>query len=320
MRRRRARNRQADVQPLRHRDREAPGHHGCDLEAVHRDQLAIELAEIDVKGAHGGAVDDAQQHAPAGLDLHHIGIAESTVVGQERIIGDVVQIRLGGSAHCHARGHRTSGRTHCLHFRWRVSRWRVPRHRGRHRGHLAALLELREDLLRRREAEVSQHQDDFLLVGPVALIADDQRRRHQQLLLQALVRVHPVRSAETQREIVVGAAPRRYRRSGDAGDAVLLPGWRKAVPVDQAGFVDPVFHADAKPGAHLGPDAEGTGGLLDSVHRRRLAVHLDAAALQPQHRLRFIVYVRPRRGPSLRTRARRHKRSGRGGRQQQGTA
>ena len=50
--------------------------------------------------------------------------------------------------------------------------------------------------------------------------------------------------------------------------------------------------------AHLGPDAEGTGGLLDSVHRRRLAVHLDAAALQPQHRLRFIVCVRPRRDPA----------------------
>ena len=73
MRRWRARNRQADVQPLRHRDREAPCHHRCDPEAVHRDQLAIELAKIDVKGAHGGAVDDAQQHAPAGLDLHHIG-------------------------------------------------------------------------------------------------------------------------------------------------------------------------------------------------------------------------------------------------------
>jgi hypothetical protein len=171
----------------------------------------------------------------------------------------------------------------------------------------------------RREAEVGQHQDDFLLVRPVALIADDQRRRHQQLLLQPLVRVHPVRSAETQREVVVGAAPRRYGRSGDAGDAVLLPGRRKAVPVDQAGFVDPVFHADAKPRAHLDPDAEGTAGLLDSVHRRRLAVHLDAAAVQPQHRLRFIASVRPR-GLSLGTRARGRKCRGCGGRQQQGTA
>jgi hypothetical protein len=172
----------------------------------------------------------------------------------------------------------------------------------------------------RREAEVGQHQDDFLLVRPVALIADDQRRRHQQLLLQPLVRVHPVRSAETQREVVVGAAPRRYGRSGDARDAVLLPGRREAVPVDQAGLVDPVFHPDAKPRAHLGPDAEGTAGLLDAVHRRRLAVHLDAAAVQPQHRLRFIASVRPRRGLSLGTRARGRQCRSCGGRQQQGTA
>ena len=45
--------------------------------------------------------------------------------------------------------------------------------------------------------------------GAVALIADDQRRRHQQLLLQSLVRMHPERSAEAQREVVVGAAARR---------------------------------------------------------------------------------------------------------------
>jgi hypothetical protein len=44
-----------------------------------------------------------------------------------------------------------------------------------------------EDFLRRREAEVGQHQDDLLLVGLVAMILDDEGSRHEQLLLQSLV-------------------------------------------------------------------------------------------------------------------------------------
>jgi hypothetical protein len=35
-----------------------------------------------------------------------------------------------------------------------------------------------------------QHQDDFLLVRPVTTIVDDERRRHQELLLKALMRMH----------------------------------------------------------------------------------------------------------------------------------
>jgi hypothetical protein len=38
-----------------------------------------------------------------------------------------------------------------------------------------------------RKAEVRQHQDDFLLVGPVTLILDDKGSRHEQLLLQSLM-------------------------------------------------------------------------------------------------------------------------------------
>src|SRR5262249_35968818 len=63
-----------DVEPLRHRDREAPRHHWRDAEAVDRDQLSVEPAEIEMKRAHRRAVDDAQQHAPAGLDLDHLRI------------------------------------------------------------------------------------------------------------------------------------------------------------------------------------------------------------------------------------------------------
>ena len=263
--------RQPDIQPLRHRNREAPGCHGCDLKAVHCDQLAVERAEVDMKGAHRRAVDEAQQHAPARLDLDHLGIAERAVVGQEGVVCHIVQIRLGGrSAHGHAR-HRGRGPG---------GSWRRGAFHGRHG---AAFLELLKNLLRRPKAEVGQHHDDVLLVRPVARIADDQRRRHQQLLLQSLVGVHPVRPAEAQGEIIVGAAARWYRRPRDARDAVLLPWRRQAVPMDQARLVDLVFHAHAEPLAHVRPDAEGPVGLLDSEDRRRLAVHLDAAALQPQH-------------------------------------
>jgi ATP-dependent exoDNAse (exonuclease V) beta subunit len=68
--------------------------------------------------------------------------------------------------------------------------------------------------------------------------------------------------------------------------------------VDQARFVDPVFHAHAEPFAYPCPDAEGAVGLPDSENRRRLAVHLDAAAFQPQHRLP-VLSVAPTRHPAL---------------------
>jgi hypothetical protein len=74
------------------------------------------------------------------------------------------------------------------------------------------------------------------------------------------------------------------------------------------------FHADAEALAHLGPDAEGAVGLLDSVHRGRLAVHLDTAAMQTQHCLRFTISAPARRRRSLGTRERGHKCRGRGGR------
>src|SRR6516165_8834410 len=96
--------------------------------------------------------------------------------------------------------------------------------------------------------------------------------------------MHPEAAAEAQREIVVGAAARRNRRPGDAGNAVLLP-WRgETVPMDQTRLLERVFHADAEPIAHLRSDAEGAVGLPDAQHRRGLAVHLDAAACNPQHR------------------------------------
>ena len=250
-----------------------------------------------MKGAHRRAVDDAQQHAAAGLHLDHFGIGERAIVGQERVVFHVVQVRLGGAAHGHAGSHGPAGRPHSLHRPARRSSG------AGHRRHVAALLELGGDLLGRREAEVGKHHDDFLLVPPVALIADDQRRRHQQLLLESLVRVHPEGAAETQREVVVRAAAWRDRRSRNAGHAVLLPRRREAVPVDQAGLVDPVFQAHAEPLIHPRPDAEGAVGLPDAEDGGGLAVHLDAAALDPQHRRRPLAGARAR-APSARARIR----------------
>jgi hypothetical protein len=100
------------------------------------------------------------------------------------------------------------GSARSLHIRGSGRRLRGARHGGR----VAALFELRENLLGRREAEVGQHHDHLLLVALVALIADDQGCGHHQLLLQTLVGVHPEHPAEAQREVIVGIAARRYRR------------------------------------------------------------------------------------------------------------
>jgi hypothetical protein len=184
--RRRTRNGQPDVQPLRHGDGKAPARHRHGAESVDRDQLPIERAEIDMKSAHRGAVDDAQQHPPARLDLDHRGIGERAVVGEEGIIFHIVQIRF---VNCHSRSHCRAGSPHSLHCR------RTGRCCAAHGWH-AALLEFRENLLGRREAEVGQHDDDFLLVRAVALIVDDQRCRHQELLLKPLMGMHPESAAE----------------------------------------------------------------------------------------------------------------------------
>jgi hypothetical protein len=47
-----ARNGEPDIQPLRHCNREPPCNHRCDPESVDGDQLAIDLTQIDMKGAH----------------------------------------------------------------------------------------------------------------------------------------------------------------------------------------------------------------------------------------------------------------------------
>ncbi len=163
---------------------------------------------------------------------------------------------------------------------------RMRRHRLRHARHRAGLLQILEDLLGRREAEIGQHHHDLLLVGLVALIVDDERRGHQKLFLQALMRVHPERAAEAQGKVVIGAAAGGNRRAGNPRHAVLPPWRRHPVPMDQARLADPVFDANTERLAHLGGEAKVPVRLSDAVDRRRLAVYLDVAALKAQDRRR----------------------------------
>ena len=137
-----------------------------------------------------GAVDEAQQHAPARLDLDKLGIGERAVVGEEGVIFDVVEVGAAAAA------------PFCIFDILDIGA-------GARRpppAILAGLFQPLEYLLGGREAEIGEHDHDLLLVRAVALIPDDERRGHQPLLLQALMGVHPERAAEAQREIVIGAA------------------------------------------------------------------------------------------------------------------
>ena len=139
----------------------------------------------------------------------------------------------------------------------------------RHAGHRARFLEVFEDLFGRREAEIGQHRNDLLLVGAVGLVVDDERRRHQPLFLQPLMRVHPERAAEVQGEVVVRTAARRYRRTGNPRHAVLPPRRRHPVPMDEARFADAVLDAHAEGLADFGGEPERPVWLSDAVDRRR---------------------------------------------------
>jgi hypothetical protein len=75
---------------------EATCHHRFGLKPVHGDQLALELAQLEMIVAHRRAIDHAQQHRPARLDLNHLGIAKRAVIGEKSVVFDVIQIGSGG--------------------------------------------------------------------------------------------------------------------------------------------------------------------------------------------------------------------------------
>ena len=94
----------ANIEPLRDGDRKAATSDRLDLEAVDGDELAIERAQPDVKGAHRRAVDDAQKRPAARLDLDDLRVGQRAEIGEEGVIFDVVEVwpRL---AHRHRRRH-----------------------------------------------------------------------------------------------------------------------------------------------------------------------------------------------------------------------
>src|SRR3954469_17614641 len=94
--------------------------------------------------------------------------------------------------------------------------------------------------------------------------------------------MHPKGPAEAQREVVIGSAPGRYRRSGNARHAILLPGRGQAVPVDQAWLVDFVLDPDPKRRADIGHKPECPVWLPHAIDRSRLAIHHNVTTLQLQ--------------------------------------
>ena len=202
---------------------------------------------------------------------------------EEGVVFDVVEIGRrgrGAPSHLHAR-HRRLRRCACSHLhaghRHLRRRGRRAAADGRLAGHRPGFLQALENLLRRSEAEIGQQHHDFLLVGAVALIADDERRGQKELLLQPFMRVHPERAAEGQREIVIGARPRRNGRSGNAWHPVLRPGRRQPVPMNETRFVEAVLDPDAKGLADVDEKAGYAVRLADAVDGSRLAVHHDFA-------------------------------------------
>jgi hypothetical protein len=81
-----------------------------------------------------------------------------------------------------------------------------------------------EHLVGRSEGEIVQHEDDFLpILGEHRFIVDNERRGHQPLFLQFVMRVHPVRSGD--RSIVVGLNNAVLDRRGlRPWESILRPG------------------------------------------------------------------------------------------------
>jgi len=98
------------------------------------------------------------------------------------------------------------------------------------------------------------------------------------LLLQALVRMHPVGTRMAEGEIIGVALPRRQRRLADFRHAVLLVGRQQAMPVDQRVLRQPVLELDAKAPVGRDGQARRAVGLAHAEHRRGLAVDFDDMA------------------------------------------
>src|SRR5690606_35228130 len=112
---------------------------------------------------------------------------------------------------------------------------------------MPAPLQLRQNFVWVAKGEIVEHHHDFLDVGGgLGGIADDERRRHQKLLLQAVMGMHPVGAGPIEWKVVGVAFSGWQRRLRQIGYAVLLPGWRQAVPMEESLLAGIVFQAHAK--------------------------------------------------------------------------
>jgi hypothetical protein len=172
--------------------------------AVDGDDVADQLTEIDPELARRRAIYNAQAQPAAALDAHDLWIGERPIVRQEGVVVDIVQVH-SHIARAHGRsrpahlGHGHGGRQAiraCTGLR-RIGARATTVSLDRVRRGLRCCTrpdKTGEHLLRRSEGEVVQHEDDVLPIFATVGAVDDERRGHQTLLLQALMRMHPVRA------------------------------------------------------------------------------------------------------------------------------
>ena len=163
----------------------------------------------------------------------------------------------------HGAAHSRHGAAHPRH---RVPARRVrPGQTGQHLGRIA-------------EGEVVQQHRHVLQVGAQILRrAHHQGRRHQPLLLQTVMRVHPVRARPCAEIVLRGSTGRDRRGEAGVGDPVLCRGRRLPVPVHDRRFAGLVVQLDPERLAEVEPDAMRAVRLRQCEHGGRSAVHLQHA-------------------------------------------
>src|SRR3984893_13681529 len=96
------------------------------------------------------------------------------------------------------------------------------------------------------------------------------------------MRMRPERAAKAQREVVFGAGTGQDRRPGDARNAILLPGRRQTMPMDESRHVELVVDANPELLSHFCDKARCAIRLANAEHRGRLSVPSDAAPLDAE--------------------------------------
>ncbi len=230
--------------------------------AVGRDHAADEPAEIDPELARRRAVDDAQPDPAAALDAHDLRVGKRSVIGQEGVEVNVIQVH-----------------SLALHPRFAHPRHGHPRHR--HAGHVwfrrTGAGQAGKHLVRRAKGEVVQHEDDLLpVVAKLGGVMHDERRRHQPLLLHAVMRMHPVRAGDRRIVVALHRAV-RDRRGLRPRESILRPRRQLPMPVDERARAGFVGQCDAEPFVGGEADAGPSVRTDQSEDLGRPSVDLDHA-------------------------------------------